>query len=207
MIPTLPTLKATPASQPFKRAQLGLFQGKLKRYGNNVPFSHHKTRRTWLPNVQRKRLPSEALGTNIRVKLTTRALKSIKKHNGIDNYLLNTRHEMLGWEGLRLRVLVRDAMENPPPPKGETPEAKAVREEKEELTRRKAKATQARASELRRVVHSQKPTLKTAQAARQAAIEALGGTASPGKIIEYLRKQKQDQKELLGTSFAKMSIS
>lgn len=66
-------------SQPFKRSQGGLFQGKTKQYGNNVPFSKHKTRRTWLPNVQQKRLPSETMGDMVRVKLTTRALKTIKK--------------------------------------------------------------------------------------------------------------------------------
>ena len=66
-------------SQPFKRSQFGLFQGKNKQYGNNVPFSKHKSRRTWLPNVQQKRIPSATLGMPIRVKLTTRALKTIKK--------------------------------------------------------------------------------------------------------------------------------
>lgn len=66
-------------SQPFKRSQGGLFQGKTKQYGNSVPFSKHKTRRTWLPNVQQKRLPSETTGEMIRVKVTTRALKTIKK--------------------------------------------------------------------------------------------------------------------------------
>jgi len=79
MHPTLSTLKALITSQPFKRSQLGLFQGKTKQYGNNVPFSKHKTRRTWLPNVQRKRLFSDSLQRFIRVKLTTRALKTIKK--------------------------------------------------------------------------------------------------------------------------------
>ena len=77
MFPTLPIFSVV--SQPFKRSQFGLYQGKTKQYGNNVPFSKHKTRRTWLPNVQRKRFPSEALGEDIRVKVTTRALRTIKK--------------------------------------------------------------------------------------------------------------------------------
>ena len=51
----------------------------MKQYGNNVPFSKHKTRRTWLPNVQQKRVQSEALGEAVRLKLTTRALRTIKK--------------------------------------------------------------------------------------------------------------------------------
>ncbi len=77
MIPSAPLLEAV--SQPFKRAQLGLFQGKSKQYGNNVPFSKHKTRRTWLPNVQHKYLFSETLEQEVRLKITTRALKTIKK--------------------------------------------------------------------------------------------------------------------------------
>jgi len=66
-------------SSPFKRAQLGLFHGKTKQYGNNVPFSKKKTRRTWLPNVQNKRLESAALGRHLSVKVTTRALRTINK--------------------------------------------------------------------------------------------------------------------------------
>lgn len=77
MFPTISLLEAL--SAPFKRSQLGLFQGKTKQYGNNVPFSKKKTRRTWLPNVQNKRLFSDALGEDVRVKVTTRALRTIKK--------------------------------------------------------------------------------------------------------------------------------
>ncbi|KAH7915951.1 hypothetical protein BJ138DRAFT_1053876 [Hygrophoropsis aurantiaca] len=96
------------ASTPFKRANLGLFHGKLKQYGNNVPFSKHKTRRTWLPNVQRKRLQSDIMDKEIRVKLTTRALKTVNKYGSIDQYLLRTKPELLGWEGMRLRIQLRE---------------------------------------------------------------------------------------------------
>ncbi|KAF8152916.1 hypothetical protein B0H34DRAFT_635549, partial [Crassisporium funariophilum] len=96
-------------SQPFMRSQSGLFQGKMKQYGNNVPFSKHKTRRTWLPNVQHKRLPSEAMGELVRVKLTTRALKTIKKKGGLDNYLKTTSEKLLGYEGMRMRLAHQDA--------------------------------------------------------------------------------------------------
>jgi ribosomal protein L28 len=78
MFPSLPSLAAT-LSQPFKRSQLGLFHGKTKQYGNNVPFSKKKTRRSWLPNIQSKRLYSDALSETVRVKLSTRALKTIRK--------------------------------------------------------------------------------------------------------------------------------
>ncbi|RPD60569.1 hypothetical protein L226DRAFT_506457 [Lentinus tigrinus ALCF2SS1-7] len=101
-------------SAPFKRSQLGLFQGKTKLYGNSVPNSKHKTRRSWLPNVHNKRLFSDALQQHLRIKLTTRALKTIKKHGGVDNYLLKTKPELLGWEGMRLRVMVREKQQASP---------------------------------------------------------------------------------------------
>ncbi|OAX35556.1 hypothetical protein K503DRAFT_773359 [Rhizopogon vinicolor AM-OR11-026] len=113
MFPSVPVLASAVAkiSTPFRRSQLGLFHGKLKQYGNNVPHSKHKTRRTWLPNVQSKRLKSDALGHEVKVKLTTRALKTIKKHGSIDNYLLQTKPELLGLEGMRLRILVREKLD------------------------------------------------------------------------------------------------
>ena len=77
MFPTFRLFEAI--SLPFKRAQLGLFQGKTKQYGNNVPFSKKKTRRSWLPNVHNKRLFSDTLQRNIRFKVTARALRTIKK--------------------------------------------------------------------------------------------------------------------------------
>ncbi|KAH9046604.1 hypothetical protein EDB84DRAFT_1465572 [Lactarius hengduanensis] len=110
MFPSLPSLAAA-LSQPFKRSQLGLFHGKTKQYGNNVPFSKKKTRRSWLPNIQTKRFFSDALGEKVRVKLSMRALKTIRKHGGIDQYVLNTKADLLGWEGMRLRVAVREAQE------------------------------------------------------------------------------------------------
>jgi len=45
------------------------------------------------------------------VKLTTRALKTIRKHGGIDQYVLKTKSDLLGWEGMRLRIAVREAQE------------------------------------------------------------------------------------------------
>ncbi|THH03920.1 hypothetical protein EW145_g5902 [Phellinidium pouzarii] len=107
MLPTLPLL-AQVASMPFKRSQTGLFHGKVIQFGNNVPFSKHKTRRTWLPNIQQKGLRSEILNKEITIKVSTKALKTIKKCGGIDQYILRTRSELLGPEGMRIRIRLRD---------------------------------------------------------------------------------------------------
>ncbi|KAH9914117.1 mitochondrial 50S ribosomal protein L28-like protein [Fomitopsis serialis] len=110
MFASLPLLKDA-ISVPFKRSQLGLFHGKTKQYGNNVPHSLHKTRRSWLPNLHNKRFFSDALQQFVRVQVSTCALKTIKKYGGIDKYVLNTRHELLGWEGMRIRVMVREKLQ------------------------------------------------------------------------------------------------
>lgn len=83
MHPTLPLLRTLPFSQPFKRASLGLFHGKTKLYGNNVPFSLHKTRRTWLPNSHSKALYSEVMKSWITVTVTARTLRTVDKVRGV----------------------------------------------------------------------------------------------------------------------------
>ncbi|KAG8842864.1 hypothetical protein FRC20_004210, partial [Serendipita sp. 405] len=45
-----PASKFKYAEHFFKRAQAGLFHGRTIQFGNNVPESRYKTRRTWQPN-------------------------------------------------------------------------------------------------------------------------------------------------------------
>lgn len=102
---------AVDTSQIFKRAQNGLFHGKMIQFGNNVPHSKQKTRRNWLPNIQTKHFDSELLGRErMRFKVTTRALKTIKKYGGLDNYLLGVRTKFLGEQGMRVRLLLRNEL-------------------------------------------------------------------------------------------------
>ena len=50
--------------------------GKKPITGNNVSHSHHKTRRRWLPNLQRVR--AQINGTVKRIKVCTNCLKTGK---------------------------------------------------------------------------------------------------------------------------------
>ena len=54
MFPTLHLLSEV-TSQPYKQAQLGFLQGKMRQSGNSIPVLKHKTRRCWLPYVQTDR--------------------------------------------------------------------------------------------------------------------------------------------------------
>ncbi|KAL7007912.1 hypothetical protein EMMF5_002559 [Cystobasidiomycetes sp. EMM_F5] len=94
---------ATPANI-FKQAQGGLYGGKVKQYGNNVPESHQKTRRSWLPNIQRAHLYSATLRELIPLKCTTAVLKDVDSAGGLDAYLLHPRYQaVLGRKGAEIR--------------------------------------------------------------------------------------------------------
>ncbi|KAL0924022.1 hypothetical protein M5K25_004823 [Dendrobium thyrsiflorum] len=57
-----------------------------------------RSRRTWKPNVQQKRLFSYIHDRHIRVKVTTHALRCIDKAGGIDEYLLRTPYHKMDTE-------------------------------------------------------------------------------------------------------------
>ncbi|WFD45069.1 hypothetical protein MPSI1_003746 [Malassezia psittaci] len=106
--------RSSPASRPtdvaaahaghtFKRAQRGLYDGKILQFGNSIPNSRHKTPRTWEPNVQNKTLWSDTMQVWVRSRITTAALRSIKKHGGFDQYLAKTKDTHLGEFGRKLR--------------------------------------------------------------------------------------------------------
>ncbi|MBU8913246.1 MAG: 50S ribosomal protein L28 [Spirochaetales bacterium] len=53
--------------------------GKKPMSGNNVSHAHNKTRRYQLPNIKKKRIFVPELDRHVRLKLSTRALRSISK--------------------------------------------------------------------------------------------------------------------------------
>jgi large subunit ribosomal protein L28 len=64
--------------------------GKGVLSGNNVSHANNKTRRRYLPNLQETSLLSDILGTQIRVRVSTRALRTIEHNGGLDSFLLGT---------------------------------------------------------------------------------------------------------------------
>ncbi|MEB3366181.1 50S ribosomal protein L28 [Saccharopolyspora mangrovi] len=64
--------------------------GKKPGYGNQVSHSHHKTRRRWLPNVQNKRYWLPAENRWIRLRVSTKGMKTIEKR-GIDAVVADMR--------------------------------------------------------------------------------------------------------------------
>lgn len=77
--------------------------GKGVLAGNNVSHSHRKTRRRFLPNIHQASLFSDVLNENIRLKVSTQALRTIEHNGGIDAYLLGTPNGKLGIDALRVK--------------------------------------------------------------------------------------------------------
>ena len=64
--------------------------GKGVAFGNNVSHANNKTKRRFLPNLQRRRFWVESENRWINLRLTTNALRTIDK-NGIDVVLADLR--------------------------------------------------------------------------------------------------------------------
>jgi len=77
--------------------------GKGVQTGNNVSHANNRTRRRYLPNLQQQRFYSETLGESVRLRVSTRALRTVEKRGGLDGYLMKVRNAELSSELRRLK--------------------------------------------------------------------------------------------------------
>ena len=80
------------------------------QFGHNVSHSNRKTNRRFDPNLQRVTFYSEALRGPVALRVTTRALRTVQKHGGIDRFLVKMDAAKLAPEGLRLKRRVHKAL-------------------------------------------------------------------------------------------------
>lgn len=96
-----------PARTTYKQSNYGLYGGTHIQYGNKVSEKgKNKSRRFWRPNIQTKRLWSEALSKYVRLRVQARVLRTIDKVGGLDEYLLGEKAQRikeLGVGGWALR--------------------------------------------------------------------------------------------------------
>jgi large subunit ribosomal protein L28 len=83
--------------------------GKGVLSGNNVSHANNKTRRRFLPNLQVTSLLSDTLGSEVRMRLSTRAIRTIEHNGGIDAFLLGTANTKLTPEGRALKRRIERA--------------------------------------------------------------------------------------------------
>ncbi len=85
--------------------------GKAVQVGNNVSHANNKTKRRFLPNLQVTSLISDALGKPIRLRLTSRGIKTVEHAGGLDAWLLKTPNARLDLDTRRLKRQVQKALE------------------------------------------------------------------------------------------------
>jgi large subunit ribosomal protein L28 len=84
--------------------------GTKPQFGHNVSHSNRKTNRRVDPNLQRVTFYSEALRGPVSLRVTTRAIRTVQKHGGIDRFLVSSNPAKLAPEGLRLKRRVHKAL-------------------------------------------------------------------------------------------------
>ncbi len=83
--------------------------GKGVQTGNNVSHANNKSRRRFLPNLQHASILSDALGAPVRLRLSTRAIRTIEHNGGLDAYLLSTPDAKLPAEARRVKRRIKKA--------------------------------------------------------------------------------------------------
>ena len=63
--------------------------------GNNVSHAKNRTKRRFLPNLQKVTFISERLNSSIQLKVTASTIRTVEKKGGLDEFLLNTSNSKL----------------------------------------------------------------------------------------------------------------
>ena len=87
----------------FKRCSI---TNKKPMSGNNVSHAVNKTKRRFLPNLQNVSFFSEILGKKVRLKVSSKGIKTVEKKGGIDNYVITSKSSMLAPEIVKLKKLI-----------------------------------------------------------------------------------------------------
>jgi large subunit ribosomal protein L28 len=78
--------------------------------GHNVSHSNRKSKRRFRPNVQKVTFRSEALGRDVMLRVTTRAVRTVQKNGGLDAFLIGHAESHLPAPAARLKRAVHRAL-------------------------------------------------------------------------------------------------
>lgn len=85
--------------------------GTKPQVGHNVSHANNKTKRRFLPNLQRTSLLSDALGEMVRLRVTPKAIRTIEHKGDLDAFLLSTPDRKLPREALSLKRRIQRKLE------------------------------------------------------------------------------------------------
>mgnify|MGYP001237713283 CR=1 FL=1 len=81
--------------------------GKGVLVGNHVSHANNRTKRRFLPNLQRTALMSAALGKPVRLRISTRGIRTVEHNGGLDAFLLSTPDAELSPEVRRIKRQIK----------------------------------------------------------------------------------------------------
>ena len=84
-------------------ARICEISGKKVMSGNNVSHAKNKTKRKFLPNLQNVKFYSKALDKFVSMKVCVRALRSVEKNGGLDDYLSKTSNRVLAPQAISIK--------------------------------------------------------------------------------------------------------
>jgi large subunit ribosomal protein L28 len=84
--------------------------GKGVLTGNRVSHSNIKTRRRYLPNLQRVTLQSETLNRSFKFRVAASTIRTVDHRGGLDAFLLKARDADLSANALKVKKDVQDAV-------------------------------------------------------------------------------------------------
>ena len=87
--------------------------GKESLYGHNLSHAKNRTNRRFVPNLQRVTLHSDALRRDVKLRVCTRALRSVQHNGGLDAYLLSREDAKLAPVGLKLKHQIQKTLSAP----------------------------------------------------------------------------------------------
>ncbi|QFT64276.1 large subunit ribosomal protein L28 [Roseivivax halotolerans] len=83
--------------------------GKGPMVGNNVSHANNKTKRRYLPNLNKVTLQSETLGRGIKLRISSSALRTVDHRGGLDRYLEKAKDSQLSDAALKVKKEIMKA--------------------------------------------------------------------------------------------------
>jgi len=77
--------------------------------GNNVSHANNKTRRRFLPNLQEVTLISDTLGRSFRLRISSKALRSVDHRGGFDAFMAKAKDAELSEGALKIKKEIMKA--------------------------------------------------------------------------------------------------
>lgn len=78
--------------------------------GNKVSHSNRKTRRRFMPNLQVVTFQSDALGQDVKLRVTAATIRTVDHNGGLDEYLLSTADSKLTEDAVTLKRRIKRAI-------------------------------------------------------------------------------------------------